>query len=404
MAIFVLSVSKNALCPDLQDCFAWPFIFLFLYTRKYMRQQDKVRFCPETKSLFYPTLKKRVDAHFRERGISRHGDGRMIVKTIIFLSAYIIPFILLLIFTPALIYALPLWVVMGLAVSGIGMNIMHDANHGAYSNNPTVNNWLGYTLYLVGVGVKNWKFQHNVLHHTYTNVTGLDEDIRDRGVVKLSPHLTPGFPHRLQWVYAFFFYSILTLYWVTLKDFFQYFGFIKTGINRQSKSENRKMLAGLLLVKVLYFGTFLVLPVLVFGIPFGEVLLGFLAMHFTSGLILTVVFQLAHSVEGTAYPLPDSDGKLKNDWAVHQLETTVNFSPGNTILSWCLGGLNFQIEHHLFPKICHVHYPELSAIVRQTAEDFGLIYLENKTFKDAFVSHIKSLKTFGLPSLNEAIG
>lgn len=369
-----------------------------------MSQQEKIRFCPETRSHFYTTLKKRVDAHFREKEISRHGDGRMVLKTVIFLSAYILPFIFILLYTPPLALALPLWLIMGLAVSGIGMNIMHDANHGAYSNDPNINKWLGYTLYLVGAGVKNWKFQHNVLHHTYTNVTGLDEDIRDRGVVKLSPHLTPGRPHRWQWLYAFFFYSILTLYWVTLKDFFQYYGFIKTGVNRQSPRENRKMLAGLILVKLLYFGIFFGLPVLVFKIPLGEILTGFLIMHITSGLILTVIFQLAHSVEGTAYPLPDSTGTLRNDWALHQLETTVNFSPDNKILTWCLGGLNYQIEHHLFPKICHVHYPEISAIIRQTAEDFGLKYLENRSFRIALSSHIKSLKAFGLPHIDEAIG
>ncbi len=328
----------------------------------------------------------------------------MVWKTIIFLSAYIIPFIVLLVYRPALGMALPLWLIMGLAVSGIGMNIMHDANHGAYSGSAGINKWLGYTLYLVGVGVKNWKFQHNVLHHTYTNVTGLDEDIRDRGVVKLSPHLVPGSPHRWQWLYAFFFYSILTLYWVTLKDFFQYRGFIKTGINRQSAPENRKMLAGLILVKLFYFGIFFGLPVLVSGIPFREILAGFLVMHITSGLILTIVFQLAHSVEGTAYPLPDSAGRLRNDWAVHQLETTVNFAPGSKILTWYLGGLNYQIEHHLFPKICHVHYPEISAIIKQTAEDFGLKYLENPSLRVAFRSHVKSLKEFGLPHINEAIG
>ncbi len=369
-----------------------------------MCQQEKVRFCPETKSDFYAILKKRVDAYFREKDISRYGDQRMVVKTVVFLSAYTLPFVFLLIYKPSLLMALPLWLIMGVAVSGIGMNIMHDANHGAYSRHTEINKWLGYTLYLVGVGVKNWKFQHNVLHHTYTNVTGLDEDIRDRGVVKLSPHLTAATAHRWQWLYAFFFYGILTLYWVLLKDFFQYRGFIKTGINRQSKAENRTMLAGLLLLKLLYFGIFLGIPVLIFNFPLAEILSGFVIMHLTSGLILTTVFQLAHSVEGTAYPLPDSSGKLRSDWAVHQLETTVNFSAGSKILTWCLGGLNYQIEHHLFPKICHVHYPEISVIIKQTAQDFGLKYLENPSLITALRSHIRSLKEFGVPHADEAIG
>lgn len=368
-----------------------------------MCRHEKVRFCPEEKSHFYSVLRKRVDAYFVEQGVARHGDHRMVWKTVVFLSAYIVPFLLIVLAKPALIVALPLWFVMGIAVSGIGMNIMHDANHGAYSSNASINEWMGYTLYLVGVGVKNWKFQHNVLHHTYTNVTGLDEDIRDRGVVKLSPHLTPQRPHSLQWLYAFFFYSILTLYWVILKDFFQFYGFIKTGVNRQNAKQNRQMLAGLILVKLLYFGVFFGVPVFLFHIPFWEIFAGFMVMHITSGLILTVVFQLAHSVEGTAYPLPDEAGKLRVDWAVHQLETTVNFSPGNKVLTWFLGGLNYQIEHHLFPKICHVHYPALSVIIKQTAGDFGLEYLENRSFGLAFRSHIRSLKRFGLPLIDEAI-
>jgi linoleoyl-CoA desaturase len=369
-----------------------------------MNQQEKVRFCPESKSLFYPTLKKRVDAYFKTQEITRHGDLRMVVKTAVFLLAYLLPFLALLIWTPSLPLALPLWFIMGLAVSGIGMNIMHDANHGAYSNKTAINKWMGYTLYLAGAGVQNWKFQHNVLHHTYTNITGLDEDIRDRGVVKLSPHLERRTPHQWQWVYAFFFYGILTLYWITLKDFFQYYGFIKSGVNRQSKRENHKMLGGLILMKTIYFVLFFGVPIMGFGMPAGDIILGFLLMHLTSGLVLTVIFQLAHSVEGTAYPLPDEQGRVTNDWAIHQLETTVNFSPQNKVLTWCLGGLNYQIEHHLFPKVCHVHYPALSNIIKETAADFGLNYLENKSFRSALQSHIKSLKTFGLPPINEAIG
>lgn len=369
-----------------------------------MSPNEKVRFSPDSKSNFFPTLKKNVDAYFKEQQISRHGDWRMVLKTVAFTAGYIVPFIILLTFQPSFLLSLPLWLTMGLAFSGIGMNIMHDANHGAYSNNPSVNRWMGYTLYLVGVGVQNWKFQHNVLHHTYTNITGLDEDIRDRGVVKLSPHLEVSTPHRFQWIYAFFFYSILTLYWVLLKDFFQYKGFIKSGVNRQSKAENQKMLAGLILIKVCYCAVLFVLPTLVFGIPFLEILVGFLLMHLTAGLILTTVFQLAHSVEGTAYPLPDGTGKVRNDWAIHQLETTVNFSAGNKLLTWYLGGLNYQIEHHLFPKICHVHYPAIAGIVRQTAEQFGLRYMENRTLGVALRSHIRSLRQLGLPSLDEAIG
>lgn len=368
-----------------------------------MKNQEKIKFAAPNKNLFFPTLKKRVDQYFADNQKSRYANKTMVIKTIILLVAYIVPYIILISFTPPLALSLFLWLLMGAGISGIGMSIMHDANHGAFSQNPTINKWVGFTINLAGVGVMNWKWQHNILHHTYTNVANVDEDIKDRGVVKLSPHETVRRIHRFQWLYAFFFYSILTLYWVILKDFIQYASFIKSGVNRQSSTENRQMLAGLIILKITYFAIFLVAPTLIFHIPFWQVLVGFLLMHFTAGLVLTVIFQLAHSVEGTHYPLPNEDGIIEQDWAIHQLETTSNFSPQNKWLSWYIGGLNFQIEHHLFPRICHVHYPKLAPIVKQTANEFGLTYLENRTFLIAIKSHLASLKRFGIPHYDEAI-
>jgi len=125
----------------------------------------------------------------------------------------------------------------------------------------------------------------------------------------------------------------------------------------------------IILLKILYFTAFIVLPIFVFSVPVWITLVGFLLMHYVAGVILTVVFQLAHSVEGTDHPVPDEDGLINNNWAIHQMSTTVNFSRKSKILNWYLGGLNFQVEHHLFPKICHVHYPKLSEIVKSTARN-----------------------------------
>ncbi|GGM89946.1 fatty acid desaturase [Dyadobacter beijingensis] len=368
-----------------------------------MNAESKIKFVAIDKTLFFPTLKKRVEQYFKENHKSKYADKRMVLKTIVLLTSYALPFLAILLLAPDFWISMVLWLVMGAAISGIGMSVMHDANHGAFSKNPTVNKWVGFTICLAGAGVSNWKWQHNILHHTYTNVANLDEDIKDRGVIKLSPHETVKPFHRFQWVYAFFFYGILTLYWVLLKDFIQYAHFIKSGLNRQTKRENRGMLAGLIVMKLVYFGIFLVLPTVVFHIPFGFILAGFLLMHFFAGLMLTVIFQLAHSVEGTQYPLPNPEGVIEKDWAVHQMETTVNFSPGNKWLSWYIGGLNFQIEHHLFPKICHIHYPGIAPIVRKTAKEFGLNYMEHQTFGMAFRSHIAALKKFGMPGMNDGI-
>ena len=366
--------------------------------------QAKIKFVNKDRNEFFATLRKRVDSYFKENECTRHANSTMVLKSIVLLLAYITPFVFLLIFQPAFSVSLLLWLMMGFAVAGIGMSIMHDAIHGAYSSKKSTNEYLGYTLNLLGGSVFNWRLQHNVLHHTYTNVVEMDEDIQDKLVLRFNPHGKVRRFHQLQWIYAFFFYGILTLYWVLLKDFVQFFKFTKNGVNTDSTAKNAVTLTKIILLKVVYFFALLVAPVLFFNIPFSEVLAGFLLMHFTAGIILTVIFQLAHTVEGTSHPRPNESGAIENDWAIHQLNTTVNFSRQNKWLSWYVGGLNFQVEHHLFPRICHVHYPAIAPIVKQTAEEYGIPYMENETFVKAVQSHIATLQRFGkLPDINEAI-
>lgn len=366
----------------------------------------QIRFVGKGKdgNLFFSTLRQRVDYYFKENQISKHSNWQMVVKTIVMLFAYLIPFIFLLFAQPTFWPALMIWTLMGFAKAGIGMSVMHDANHGAYSSSAKVNLFLGHSLNLVGGSVFNWKLQHNLLHHTYTNIVHMDDDIDDKLVMRFSPHTKVKWYHRFQFIYAFLFYGILTLYWALLKDFVQFYKYTKEGVNKASRNENRIILTKIILSKVFYFGLFIILPLVVFKLPVLPYILGFLFMQFIAGLVLTVIFQLAHTVENTSHPLPDESGTVENNWAVHQLNTTANFSRKNKLISWYLGGLNYQVEHHLFPNICHVHYPELSVIVKSTAEEFGIPYLENETLKLALISHFKALKRFGkLPHINELV-
>ncbi|MBC8045222.1 MAG: acyl-CoA desaturase [Fimbriimonadaceae bacterium] len=370
-----------------------------------MQRKGKIKFVNTDKSLFYETVKERIENYFIENNLSKHANTAMIVKSIILLAGYIVPFFIILIIHPSVFVCMLLWFFMGLNLAGIGMSVMHDANHGAYSANKNVNTWMGYTLNLLGGTVFNWKLQHNILHHTYTNIVDMDDDIDDKAVMRFSPHKKLKVFHRLQFVYAFFFYGLLTLYWTLGKDFVQYAKYTANGVNANSKKENRIILAKITLIKIIYFFIFLIVPVLFFQIPFWQVITGFLIMHFIGGVILTVVFQLAHTVEGTTHPLPTEYGTIENCWAIHQMNTTVNFSTDNKWISWYVGGLNFQVEHHLFPKICHVHYPRIAHIVKNTATDFNIAYMENKTFMQALHSHVITLHRFGkLPDINEAIG
>ena len=349
----------------------------------------------KNKLQFFATLRSRVDGYFKENQISKNYNSGMVIKTITLLALYILPFVFILFFSQMAWLTIVLFIIMGIALAGIGMSIMHDANHGSYSNSSKANYWLGHTLNLLGGAVINWKLQHNILHHTYTNVTDYDDDIEDKLIMRFSPHTEVRWYHKLQHVYAFLFYGILTLYWVVLKDFVQYSKYTKAGVNKLSPSENRVALLKIILSKLVYYAVFIILPIFILKVETGPYLIGFFLMHFLAGFILSVTFQLAHTVEHTSHPLPNEHGTIENTWAIHQLNTTVNFSRRNKFISWYVGGLNFQVEHHLFPSICHVHYPAIAPIVKQTAEEYGIPYLENETLWQAIKSHVNTLRRFG---------
>lgn len=350
-----------------------------------------IRFAKGAGGDFYHTLRARVSAYFEENNISRHANFQMVVKTVFMTSLYFVPFIISLTIVESQAVFFALWLLMGIGMAGIGLSVMHDANHGAYSGNKTVNTLLGYLLNVVGGCAAYWKVQHNVLHHTYTNIQGLDDDISRVKILRFSPHADKMKIHRYQHYYAWLLYGLMTLSWVTTKEFAQLFEFRDRGL-LPGKNGFRNMLLEVLFTKVLYYAYVLVLPMLI--LPFSPwfILLSFLSMHFVAGLILSLVFQPAHVLLENDFPLPNEEGRMENNWAIHQLLTTSDFGQDNKLLSWFVGGLNFQIEHHLFPKVCHVHYKALSGIVRQTAEEFHLPYHTEKTWGAAIRSHWRMLR------------
>jgi linoleoyl-CoA desaturase len=370
-----------------------------------LRKKAQVKFHLQQPTNFYATLRMRVDGYFESSGRSPHGNFAMGFKSVVLLSSYILPFVAYIVFQPSAGISLALWFLMGLAMAGVGMSVMHDANHGAYSANPAINRIMGWALNLVGGSIYNWKLQHNVLHHTYTNIEGMDEDIAEKAGLRFTEHTKVQPHHKYQWLYALPIYSITTLYWVVAKDFLQFARYIRNGVIPEQTKGKGIILARIIASKLIYVFAFLVVPGLIADIPFILTLSGFLVMHLTAGLVLTVTFQLAHSVEDTAHPIPDEKGIIDNEWAIHQMNTTVNFCRDNKLLSWYVGGLNFQVEHHLFPKISHVHYPAIAPIVKQTAEEFGIPYLEQPSLYKAIRSHIRYLKTLGrLPHPDSLIG
>ncbi len=311
---------------------------------------------------------------------------------------------LLLFFTPLTIINLgivssgwllfTLYLVSGMGMAGIGMGVMHDAIHGSYSSNQKLNKIMGYSFNLIGANANVWKIQHNVLHHTFTNIEESDDDIHTPFFLRFSPHAKLYWIHRFQYLYVWFFYGLSTISWITAKDFVKLSRYKKLGLIKSS-SKFRVEILKIAAWKLLYYSYALVLPLIIVPLAPWIIIVSFLTMHFITGVLVSVVFQTAHVMPKTDFPLPDQNGLIANNWTIHQLATTSNFAPKSNFLSWIIGGLNFQIEHHLFPNICHVHYKRISTIVENTAKEYGLPYLSKKTFVSAIWDHTKMLYHLG---------
>jgi linoleoyl-CoA desaturase len=317
----------------------------------------------------------------------------MVLKTVLLLGAFVGCFFLILLTDWSAWTKLGLAVVMGVGYAGIGFAVVHDALHGAYSHKPWVNRNLGRLFDLLGANAYLWKITHNVIHHTYTNIEGIDEDLTVSPLLRLSPSSELRPVHRWQHLYGLLTYAGSTLYWVFSKDY-KYLAQRDLGPYRNIKHPRGEVI-NLFVTKVLYYGWALAIPLLVIDLPWWQILLGFVVMHLVAGFILGVVFQLAHVVEGPDFPAPDANGRMGDAWLIHEMRTTANFARANRLISWYVGGLNYQVEHHLFPKVCSVHYPAISAIVERVANRHGVPYNAHPTLLSAVRSHLRMLRAFG---------
>ena len=343
---------------------------------------------------FHAEVKRRVAQYFQCSGLSPRDSSRMYLKTAVQLLWFGASYALLVFAATTWWHGALLALSLALAMSGIGFSIQHDANHGAYSKHRTVNRVMGMTLDMMGGSSYLWRFKHNVSHHTYTNLTGRDDDI-DIGVFG---RLSPGQPHRrvhvLQHFYLWVLYGFLIPKWHFVHDFNNVArGRIAGNRFRRPRGWSLLALCG---GKVLFIGWAFVVPALYH--PWWVVLVYYGATAFVLGLVLSVVFQLSHCVEEAQFPEPPQGTMLLPDaWAVHQVQSTVDFAPASRLLTWYVGGLNFQIEHHLFPRICHIHYPRIAPIVREVCAEYGVRYAVHKSLLGAVASHFRWLRRMARP-------
>lgn len=363
-----------------------------LLPRKYRVQiMSKVSF-NNKKSPFFDALKEKVETYFKDKNLKETGNIKLHYKTFLLIPAAIALYIVLVFFTPSVWVSILLCALLGSALASIGFNVMHDGAHGSYSQYKWINRMMSHSLSAMGGSAFMWKIKHNQIHHSYTNIHGMDDDLDNRPFFRITPEDPKYKMHRYQHYYWVLLYMLSYASWVFVQDFIKYFtgriGEIK--IRKMTFLDHIKFWGS----KIFYIGAFIVLPMFTVGVV--STIVGYLIVAFFCGFIISVVFQLAHVVEHADFPQPsETTNKIEQEWAIHQVTTTVNFATRNKWISWFVGGLNYQVEHHLFPRISHIHYPQISKLVRETCKQFNIAYLEYPTMLSAIRSHVTHLKIMG---------
>lgn len=345
-----------------------------------------------TKSPFFKTLKVKVNNYFKDNKLSRTGGTKLFLKGAFIILFALLTYVILVFFTPSAPLAILLCALLGFNFAVIGFNIMHEGGHGSFSRYKWLNDISAYSLNLLGGNIHFWKQKHNIDHHTYTNIEGMDHDI-DVKFMRMHKEQPKYGYHQFQHYYWVLLYGISYMAWVLYQDFEKYFSKKMEQSGRKDKLSRKEHLI-FWLTKIGYFCFYFVIPIIMVG--WLETIIGFLILGIVCGFSISIVFQLAHVVEGTNFPEPDAHtNRIPKEWAIHQLGTTANFATRSKIVSWFLGGLNFQVEHHLFPGISHIHYPQINKLVKETCQEFNVAYLEHRTMRKAFVSHLLHLKKLG---------
>lgn len=347
----------------------------------------------KSNSDFQKEIRKRVREYLKENNTSGLADYRFYIKAFTHLALYLVPFIIFLSGYNNWWQTLILWLITGIGMAGVGMNLMHDALHNTVVKSEWVNRKIGAVLYMLAGNSYTWKVQHNVRHHTHTNMDGHDDDIDAGGLFRFHPDQPKKKFHKYQHIYAPLAYSLMTWKWLLEKDFKQMVNYNKSDLYRARDQSQISVWTKLVVGKLFHAAVFWVLPI-VLGAPWYMMILGNMIMHLTAGTILSFTFQLAHVVDKAKFPTADE--AVNDSLLEHQLKTTANFATKSLVARFFTGGLNFQVEHHLFPNINHVHYPKISEIVRKTAKEFELPYNEYKNTISALKGHFRYLRQMGM--------
>lgn len=341
---------------------------------------------------FKKVLFERLNSFFSENRLSKKADWEMKLKITLALLWWFGSYLLLYAASLNFWHFFGLYIFMGLGQIFVFLNIAHDANHNAISNNRLVNKSLSYVLDLCGISSYMWRTMHNKGHHSVMNIHGEDEGIIAHGIFRFTPHAPWKKMHRYQHIYVFFMYWITTLDYLFVKDL-EYL-LLKNNKHVQDVSIPAKEYAIIIGSKIFYLFYMIALPVLLLGFSVWQVILVFLITHFITGMIAAWIIQIAHLLDVNQFP----ETRHELDFVDHIFATTTDYSTRSRIANVICGGLNHHVVHHLFPHVAHTHYPPLTKIVKKTAAEFGVDYRENPSMYQAIVHHLRLLKILGKPS------
>ncbi|MCB0665722.1 MAG: acyl-CoA desaturase [Saprospiraceae bacterium] len=341
---------------------------------------------------FKEVLFERLNSFFKDNQLSRKADWEMKLKVTLalvwWLGSYLLLYALELNYWQFFLY----YIFMGLGQTFMFLNIAHDANHNAISNNRYINKALSYVLDACGISSYMWRVMHNKGHHSVMNIHGEDEGIFAHGIFRFSPHAPWKKMHRYQHIYVWLMYWITTMDFLFVKDL-EYL-LLKDNKHIQEMKIPTSEYVIIIGSKIFYLFYMIALPVLILGFSFWQVLLAFVITHFIMGMIAAWIIQIAHLLDINQFPA----SRNEYDFVDHIFATTTDYATRSRLANIICGGLNHHVVHHLFPHVAHTHYPPLTKIVKETAQEFGVDYRENPSMYEAIVHHVKLLKKLGEPA------
>jgi len=338
---------------------------------------------------FYRDLKSDVFKYLADNNMRPKGSTKMYNKIMIIMLGWLASYAFMLTMTSVapgyIFFGLPGMVFFMLCMQ---LAVMHDGSHQTVSENKTLNTLAAWTLAVAGASPYTWYQLHCVAHHNNTNIFGMDMDTETSNIIRLHRGNKLFWYQKWQHIYAWPLYALHTARYLLLDDIVE-LATNRWKLNRQQKI---KTFWEILVIKTWHLSCYVLLPLL-FGGSLKYILMFWLIHWMTMSFFVTITFNLAHVTNVQNLPLHKSE--TSKDWAIHQLDTTADFAVANGFLSWVIGGLNFQVEHHIFPNVCHLHYPAIQKIVKRHCQEKGVTYHEYPTVKEAVWDHYRHLKRLG---------